>query len=283
VLECVVNISEGQRLAVVNDIAATAGDCVLDVHSDPWHNRSVLTLAGPGVEDAVRSVAAAAVRTLDIHKHAGAHPRLGVMDVVPFVPLESLARPGPDGSPAATDEELANAERARDRFAHFAGDELGVQCFLYGRDRSLPRVRQLAIKGLQPDTGPATPHPTAGASCVGARDVLVAYNLWLDPIAGATLADARRVAMQIRTTSVRTLAFDLGGRPQVSCNLVDPTVVGPEQAFDAVAALVPIERAELVGLIPAIVLRRIQPDRWHQLDLGPGRTIESRLEAAGIA
>jgi glutamate formiminotransferase len=283
VLECVVNISEGQRLEVVAEVAATAGDCLLDTHSDPWHNRSVLTLAGPHVEDAIRSVAVAAVRLLDFHAHTGAHPRLGVLDVVPFVPLESLGRLGADGSSAATADELGDAERARDAFARYAGYELGIPCYLYGRERSLPEVRRLAVRGLSSDTGPAVPHPTAGASCVGARDLLVAYNLWLDTAAGATLADATRVAQQVRTASLRTLAFDLGGRPQVSCNLIDPTVVGPEQAFDAVAALSPVEHAELVGLLPASALRRISKDRWPVLDLGAERTIESRLEAAGIA
>jgi glutamate formiminotransferase len=282
-LECVANISEGRRRDVVAEIAATAGNCLLDVHSDPWHNRSVLTLAGPVVEDAIRSVAVAAVRLLDIHAQAGVHPRLGVLDVVPFVPLASLARTAAGDSPAATAVELAGAERARDAFARYAGHELGIPCFLYGRERSLPEVRRLAALVLAPDTGPATPHPTAGSSCVGARDMLVAYNLWLDTTAGATLADARRVARQIRTASLRTMAFDVGGRPQVSCNLIDPTVVGPERAFDEVAALAPIERAELVGLIPASVLRRIPKDRWPELDLGEEQTIESRLETAGIA
>jgi glutamate formiminotransferase len=283
VLECVVNISEGRRLDVVAEIAGVAGNCLLDVHSDPWHNRTVLTLAGPEVEAAIRSVALAAVRLLDFHTHVGAHPRLGVLDVVPFVPLESLARRLADNSSAATAADLGDAERARDAFARYAGYELGIPCFLYGRERSLPEVRRLATQGLEPDTGPATPHPTAGSACVGARDLLVAFNLWLDTSEGASLADARRVARQIRTASLRTLAFDLDGSPQVSCNLTDPTVVGPERAFDAVEALAPIERAELVGLIPANVLRQIPEDRWPELDLSEEQTIESHLAAAGIA
>lgn len=271
-LECVINISEGTDAECVGEIAAAGAPCLLDVHSDPWHNRSVITLAGaaPPVEAAVRRVAELAVRELDIRSHAGAHPRLGVLDVVPFVDLAPAAQQGP-------------AVLARDRFARFAGDELELPCFLYGLERSLPEVRRWAFAPLEPDTGPWTPHPSAGACCVGVRPLLVAYNLWLDPERGATPEQARQLARQLRSPAVRSLGFDLDGRPQVSCNLIAPLEVGPSDVYNEVAALAPIERAELVGLVPAAVLDGIPPERWEELGLSPEATIESRLAAAGPA
>jgi glutamate formiminotransferase len=145
-------------------------------------------------------------------------------------------------------------------------------------------VRRRAFVDLAPDTGPPVAHPTAGATCVGARDVLVAYNLWLAPEAWAgrrgpnAVADvARSVAAAVRGPAVRALGLDVGGRAQVSTNLVDPLVVGPAQAYDAVAALAPVAGAELVGLVPAAVLETVPTGRWAELDLGPSRTIEGRL------
>jgi glutamate formiminotransferase / 5-formyltetrahydrofolate cyclo-ligase len=257
VFECVPNISEGLRTDVVAAIAATAGDSVLDVHSDADHNRSVVTLVG---EEASRHVARAAVERLDLRHHTGAHPRFGVVDVVPFVPLAG--------------ETTAGAEAARDRFLAWIADELGVPGFAYGRDRSLPDVRRRAFRDLVPDAGPPVPHPTAGAVAVGARDVLVAWNLWL---AEPDLTRARTVAAQVRGPHVRALGLRVGSRVQVSLNLIDPLVVGPVEAWDLVTALVPVARAELVGLAPAAVLDRVPPDRWAQLDLDPARTIEARL------
>jgi glutamate formiminotransferase / 5-formyltetrahydrofolate cyclo-ligase len=270
-LECVINISEGSNTDRVEQIATGGGPCLLDVHSDSWHNRSVITLAGGPhhLTAAVRRVAELAVRLLDIRSHVGAHPRLGVLDVVPFVDLA-------DGGTSA-------AVEARDAFARYAGDELGLPCFLYGAERPLPEVRKLAFAGLLPDTGPQTPHPTAGACCVGERPLLVAYNVWLDPAKGATVAGARALARSLRSADVRALGFDLGGTPQVSCNLIRPLDVGPAEVYDAVAAAAPIDHAELVGLAPAGVLEAVPKRRWPQLGLSPEATIEARLEAAGRA
>lgn len=265
VLACVVNISEGRDLGVVDAIAAAAGDHLLDAHHDPWHHRSVLTLAGPEVEDATRAVAVAAVDRLDIRAHEGVHPRLGVLDVVPFVPLANAR--------------LEEAVGARDRFARWLGAELGVPAFFYAPERSLPDVRRRAFVDLAPDAGPDVAHPTAGASCVGARGALVAYNLWL---AGADLATARAIAAAIRSSSVRALAFPVGDHVQVSCNLVDPERHTPDAVFDAVAARAPVARAELVGLLPRAVLERVPVPRWAALDLDPSKTIEARLEQAGL-
>lgn len=265
VLECVVNVSEGRDRAVLERLAAAAGPSLLDVHTDAHHHRSVLTLGGDGaaVERDVRALAVEAVASLDLRAHRGAHPRLGVLDVVPFVPLDG-GRLGP-------------AIAARGRFATWAAAELGLPCFLYGPERPLPEVRRRAFRDLAPDTGPPGPHPSAGATAVGARTWLVAYNLWLAP--GVTVAEAREVATALRGPAVRTLGLDLGGTAQVSCNLIDPLTVGPADVYDAVATRLPVDRAELVGLVPAAVLDAVAPDRWAGLDLDPARTIEARLTA----
>jgi glutamate formiminotransferase / 5-formyltetrahydrofolate cyclo-ligase len=261
VLECVVNVSEGRDPVVLEALSQAAGGLLLDLHSDAWHHRSVLTLGGPDAEQATRAVAATAVARIDISHHHGAHPRLGAADVVPFVPLQGST--------------LEDAIGARDRFAAWAGDELGVPCFLYGPERSLPEVRRQAFGELPPATGPSRPHPTAGAMCVGARGLLVAYNLWLSP--GAELATARAIASELRGPAVRALGFELAGHVQVSCNLIDPIEMGPEEVYDAVAARTAIARAELVGLIPEAVLARVPEGRFDELDLSPSRTIEARL------
>jgi glutamate formiminotransferase len=258
VLECVVNVSEGRRDPVIDDLrGAVAPEDLLDVHTCRHHNRSVFTLVG---EEAPRALARAAVEALDLGAHEGAHPRFGVVDVVPFVPLG-----------AAT---MADALDARDRFAGWAGDELGVPCFLYGPQRSLPDVRRGAFVALAPDEGPPEPHARGGAMAVGARPVLVAYNLWLvEP----DLDLARRLARAVRRPEVRALGLAVGDGVQVSMNLVDPLVVGPADVWDAVAAETPVAGAELVGLVPEAVLERTPTARWSQLGLRPEVTIEHRL------
>jgi glutamate formiminotransferase len=266
VLECVVNVSEGRDPAVIAALAAAGGRWLLDVHSDAHHHRSVLTLAGGGVEEAARAVAAEAVARLDLRTHDGVHPRLGVVDVVPFVPLEGST--------------MADAVAARDRFLAWAAADLGLPGFAYGPPpgRTLPEVRRSAFAELAPSAGPARPHPTAGAVCVGARPVLVAYNVWLAD--GVGVDEARRVAAAVRRPgAVRALGLDVGGRAQVSMNLVDPLGgAGPAEAFDAVRALVAVDGTELVGLVPAAVLEGVPRARWGELDLAPSRTIEARLE-----
>jgi glutamate formiminotransferase len=257
VLECVVNVSEGSDPAVVGAIADEAGVALVDTHADRHHNRAVLTLLGPEVEEAARAVAVEAVRRIDLRLHVGVHPRLGAVDVVPFVPLAGSS--------------MADAVAARDRFADWAAEELGVPCFLYGPERTLPDVRRHAFTGLAPDTGGPVAHPTAGAMCVGARPVLVAYNVWLAD--GAGVATARRIAREIRGPALRALGLDVGGRGQVSMNLVDPARLGPAEAYDLVAARAPVDRAELVGMVPAAVLAAVAPERWAALDLSPLRAL----------
>lgn len=261
-LECVVNVSEGRNQALLDRLAAACGVDLLDVHTDPHHNRSVFTLVGTL---APRALATLAVESIDLGHHDGVHPRLGAVDVVPFVAL---------------DGDRSHATAARDGFARWAGETLGLPCFLYGDGRSLPDVRRGAFRSFPPDTGPPQPHPTAGACAVGARDVLVAYNLWLP---GADLEAARTIAGEIRRPGVRALGLQVGPRTQVSTNLVNPNDVGPAEVYDDVAARAVqagtrVEGAELVGLIPRRVLEATPEDRWEQLDLSADRTIEWRLE-----
>jgi glutamate formiminotransferase len=170
----------------------------------------------------------------------------------------------------------------RDATARWIADSFNVPVFLYGpvsgNIRTLPEVRKLAFRTLGPDLGPQTASPTLGASAVGARGLLVAWNLWLQ---GVTLLEARAIARVVRRMEVRALAFQVGEQVQVSCNLVAPLIVGPSALFDLAASLLPeggtIARAELVGLAPMALLETEDPARWSQLDLSEERTIESRL------
>lgn len=271
-LECVINVSEGRDEAVLDGLRRVAGRCLLDLHHERHHNRAVLTLAGPDVETAARAIASLGVSTIDLSAHTGAHPRLGAVDVVPFVPL--------DGST------MEDALAARDRFASWTANELGVPCFLYGPERSLPEIRRAAFKSLAPDVGPAEPHPTAGATCVGARPVLIAYNVWLVP--GTDVTVAGEIAAAVRGPAVRALGLDLEGLAQVSMNLIDWPSVGPGDAYDAVATLASekgtrVSAAELVGLMPEAALAAIPEERWADLGLSRVQTIQACLRKAGFA
>jgi glutamate formiminotransferase / 5-formyltetrahydrofolate cyclo-ligase len=134
---------------------------------------------------------------------------------------------------------------------------------------------------LSPDVGPDHPHPTAGAVCVGARGVLVAYNLVVD----GPMAVADAVARAVRRPRLRTLAFVTAAGNQVSCNLTEPARLGPADAYELVASAAEergarVIGAELVGLLPAAVLARIPEARWASLGIGAGQTIEARLRHA---
>jgi glutamate formiminotransferase / 5-formyltetrahydrofolate cyclo-ligase len=275
VLECVINLSEGRDGALVGSISEAGAGHVLDVHMDADHNRSVLTLAGARTEEAALRVARRTVELIDIRDHAGAHPRMGALDVVPFVPLTER------GAPSTSEADFDVAVCARDRFARRLGEELAVPCFCYGPRRSLPEVRRRAFVDLPPDFGPAQPHPTAGSCAVGARTVLVAYNLWLET---SDVGIAREIASQVRTREVRALGLEVGAATQVSLNLIEPSSFGPEATYDAVSRLARsagtgITRAELVGLAPLAVVEAVTPARRDELDLSIERTIESRLES----
>jgi len=285
-------VSEGRDTEVISSIAAAAESLLLDLHSDRDHHRSVLTIGGPaeGVLEAARRVTTVALDKIDIQDHCGTHPRLGAVDVVPFVPLDSRGSPvtgsgadkadndaGSSGNPG-----LALALSARDQFAFWAGSELDLPCFLYGPERALPEIRRLAFKGLDPDFGPAAPHPSAGSCAVGAREALVAYNIWLRD---ADLGLARSIASELRGPQLRALGLAAGADAQVSFNLLRPDALGPQYVYDEVCRRLldsgnAVSRAELVGLIPLAVLEATPPSRWDELDIGPERTIEMRLARA---
>ena len=210
----------------------------------------------------MRDVTRAAVALIDIRRHSGVHPRLGAVDVVPFVP--------------SSDADMASAVAARDEFAAWAGEVLSLPVFLYEPERSLPDVRRAAFRELRPDFGPGSSHRTAGACCAGARPPLVAWNAWLGP---QEMAAARRIVRELRAglRGVKALAFDVDGFAQVSCNLVAPETTGPDHVYDFVNERSPVVRSELVGLIPAAALERVPRWRWELLDLAGDRTIEARL------
>lgn len=258
VLECVVNVSEGGDATVLAALTDSIAPFLLDVHSDADHNRSVFTLIG---EEAPRLLASRAMDLMNINDHSGVHPRLGVIDVVPFVPL--------------FDAHWSDAVRARNDFAQWAATELQVPCFLYGDERTLPDIRRTAWGSLMPDVGPSKPHHTAGAMCVGARQPLIAYNVWL---AGVDLTTTKAIASSVRSESIRTLGLQVGDFTQVSINLVSPEISNPADAFDAVRHHAEIHHCELVGLLPRDVLLTIPAVRWEELDLAEDRTIEWRLE-----
>lgn len=289
-LECVANVSEGRIETALAALTAACGEVLRDLHRDADHHRAVLTMAGPAtdVETAARRLATAAVTGLDLTGHEGSHPRFGVLDVVPFVPLEATAgrQGGTSGAVLTPPTSLAPAVTARDRFARWAAQELGLPCFLYGplpagTQRTLPEVRRAAFGDLVPDFGPPDPHPTAGACAVGARSFLVAYNLWLAD-APTALPAARAAAAGVRGPAVRALGLEVGEHVQVSCNLVDPFTVGPAAVHDRVAALVgaqgvDIDHCELVGLLPEAVFAAVPPRRRAVLGLDESATIEARL------
>ena len=256
-LECVINVSEGRNHAILESLAQSCAGDLLDIHSDPDHNRSVFTMVGV---DAPRALARAAVSALSLNDHSGVHPRIGVVDVVPFVPLVNST--------------MHDARIARDEFATWAASELDVPCFLYGAERTLPDIRKEAWTSLMPDVGSHAPHPTAGAMCVGVREPLVAYNLWLEDV---DLATTRRIAAAVRTANIRTLGLQVGTFTQVSVNLIQPMISGPNDVFSAVSQHATVHHAELVGLLPASVLATIPRDRWEDLDLSVEQTIEWRL------
>jgi glutamate formiminotransferase len=297
-VECVPNVSEGRRPEVVDEIvAAFAGAgpevLVLDTSSDPDHHRTVITLMGPGpalVEAAVAGARTCA-RLIDLNHHHGVHPRMGALDVLPFVPFgaETRLRGGDDPDVDCADL----AERAGRRIAA----EAGVPVYLYGAAArrpgwtALPAVRGRGFEALRaapppPDFGGPGLHPTAGAVAAGAREVLVAYNVEL---AGADLALARKIASAVRERdgglpAVRAMGVALPGRGlvQVSMNLLDWRVTPPAAAYAAVAALAEqagarVEASEIVGLVPVGALDGVDPASLRLRGPAPRLFLESRL------
>jgi glutamate formiminotransferase len=281
VFECVPNVSEGQDDRCISSLADAAGDVLLDVHADADHHRSVFTLASSDaavLDAAVRAFAARVAELVGLEHHAGAHPRFGVLDVVPFVAL--------DGTDAAREVALAMAHE----FGAWWAESFAVPVFFYdeaARDEcSLPDVRREAFRARTPDVGPPAPHPSLGATAVGARPPLIAVNCAL---VTADVAVAQRIARCVRERDgglpgVRALGLWLPtvGRAQVSMNLVDLPRTGLERACVEVRALAraagtEVADVELVGLVPAAELERCSAEflRWSGIDSSV--SIEARL------
>ncbi len=270
IIECVPNISEGRRSEVVDRAIAAirtiAGARLLDSSSDASHNRSVLTLAGDAgpLRDAVLALYEAVLPHIDLRSHRGEHPRLGAVDVVPFIPIEQATMA--DCVALAKETAAAIAER------------FGVPVFLYEEASDNPARRNLedirrgefeglaakmASPGWAPDFGPATPHPTAGASVVGARMPLIAYNINLST---DRLDVAKKIAAAIRYSSggyrfVKAMGVRLEERGivQVSMNLTNYEKTPIFRVFEAVrreAARygVGVLESEIVGLVPSAAL-----------------------------
>jgi len=261
------NFSEGRRQEVINSIAdairSTPGVNLLDVESNQDHNRSVISFVGePGpVKQAALAGSAKAVELIDLTKHKGEHPRMGAVDVVPFVPL----------SGATMDDCVTLAKDFGREFA----ERFHVPVFLYEEAASTPERRNLAdvrageFEGLRdkigrdpakkPDFGPEKIHPTAGATAVGAREILIAYNVNLGT---NDLAIAKKIAHQLRAKDgglayVKALGFELKERGivQVSMNMTDyhkSQLFKAEELVELFAERygVPVVGSEIVGLVP---------------------------------
>ncbi len=279
VLEAVVNVSEGRDARRIRAIGAAAGAALLDVHDDLDHHRSVFTVCAreaAATEAAVHRLVTVACEDLDLRDHAGVHPRLGVVDVVPFVAL-----------PPTPADVAVSAARA---FGAWLVRTFAVPVFLYGAaspgGHTLPEVRRDAFGSLSPDLGPDRPHPRYGATAVGARPPLVAVNVEL---ATDDLDLARTIARETRERDggllgVRALGLPLGSRGtvQVSMNLVDLAATGVERACEEVRERahlrdVDVARVELVGLMPAAELARCSARFRDRAGLDESLTIEGRV------
>ena len=288
IVECVPNFSAGRDRSVVEAIETAISSvtdlAVLDRTADPDHDRCVITFAGSPAavrEAAVRAVETAAAR-IDLTQQQGVHPRVGAADVIPFVPISGI-----------TLEECV-------ALAHAAGHEIWrrarVPVYFYEAAAlspsrvNLAQVRRGGFEALReqtasrpPDVGGPALHPTAGATIVGARRFLVAYNINL---ASADLALAQRLARTIRASSggfpavkALGLALESRGIVQVSINLTDYEQTGIDQVYAAVSSEAEVLGSELIGLIPRAALPQTNV-RWENFH--EGLILENRLVAAGL-
>jgi glutamate formiminotransferase len=295
-LEAVPNFSEGRDPATVRaivDVMTAAGADVLDWSADADHHRSVVTLVGPPavVENATVAAARVALERIDLNRHQGVHPRVGALDVLPFVPVAG----------ATLAEARASARRVGQRLA----EELGIPVYFYGAaseppGRPLSALRRGGFETLRtawppdraPDIAPAAwphagAHPTAGVTCVGARPVLLAWNVFVSGIDDTT---ARRIAREIRESSggflgVRALALRLksSDRLQISMNLENVDVTAPMDVFVRIEALVQenggmVTETEIIGMLPDALVWGAAAQR---LKLGP--ETQTRLLSAALA
>ena len=270
IIECIPNVSEGRRPEVVEAIAAAIravpGVRLLDHSSDASHNRSVFTMAGDAgpIKTAVLAMYERAVTAIDLRAHKGEHPRLGAVDVVPFVPIEGVTME-------------ACVDLAKDVGAEVAS-RFGVPVYLYEEATANPARKNLedirrgefeglaakmASSGWAPDFGPAAPHASAGASVIGARMPLIAYNINLNT---DRLDVAKKIAAAIRHSSggfryVKAAGFKLEDRGivQVSMNLTNYEKTPIFRVFETVKREaerygVAVLESEIVGLVPSAAL-----------------------------
>jgi len=282
-IECVPNFSEGRDRAVIaaigQSVRRVAGALLLDSTSDVDHNRSVLTFAGE--PDAVAKAAVAAVGTavarIDLTAHHGVHPRLGVADVVPFVPIEGATLDDCAAIAHATGERIWNELRVPVYFYEAAAKR--PEC------ARLENIRKKAIAGLAPDIGDA-PHPTAGCCVIGAREFLVAWNIILD---SDDIGAARAIAAKIRESggglpAVKALGLALPsrGQVQISINLTDFRRTPLHMVFDEVvrqciARSIRVEGSELIGMIPQAALYATAGHDLRWLNMRAELVLEGRL------
>ncbi len=295
ILECVPNVSEGRDQAVIHAIAravqGVAGVHLADIHADPDHHRSVFTFLGlpEGVETAALALAEAALERIDMRTRQGVHPRLGAVDVVPFVPLGETS--------------MADAVSVARRVGRTIAENFDLPVYFYGEAamrperRELPEIRRGEYEGLSaklsepawtPDAGPATFNPQSGAVAVGARKLLVAFNVWLD---GNDLDAAQAIARAIRQSSggllgVQAIGVRLPTRGivQVAINLVDYRRTSLRDVLEAVrreakAKGARVARGELVGLLPREALGGTDLKALG-LDLKPEQILEAHLPKA---
>jgi glutamate formiminotransferase len=291
-VECPLNFSDGQHKDVIDAMSAAArrpGVQVLDMSSDPDHNRSVITFVGEpaAMQDAVVAIVSRARDLIDLRRHRGAHPRIGAVDVAPFVPVSGVSMDDCVKMARATGERI--------------GRELQIPVFLYEQAASAPHRRNLAdvrqgeFENLatkmqdplwKPDFGPDKPHPSAGAVVVGARTYLIAYNVYLGT-KDARIAKSIARALRARDgglSNVKALGMFIKERDmaQVSMNLVDPFRTPIYRVMEAVrieAARygVPVVESELIGLLPLESL--VETARYYlQLhNLRAEHVLENRL------
>ena len=290
VLEAVPNVSEGRDASVIAAIgeAFASGAVLLDTHSDPDHHRSVFTLVADdgAVVNALLAGVARAIAAVDLQEHSGVHPRVGVADVVPIVPLER------EQMPAAREAALELSRRI--------GSELGLPVFRYGeigeglrpayfRTGGLSAlVLRLEASELVPDDGPAEVDPRSGVVLVGARQALVAYNLDLGT---DDLAVAHAVARAVRETSggmpgVQAIGLELpvAGRVQVSMNVVDVDLAPLHEVVlrvreEAGRRGADVVSGELVGLVPERVVRAAEAAGIELPGVDESRVLENVLRS----
>ena len=292
-IECVPNISEGRRLDVISGLAETLravpGLRVLDVQSDATHNRSVFTLAGTaaGLTAGIPKLVEGAIAAIDLRTHKGEHPRLGAVDVVPFIPIDGVTMP----------ECVALART----IAAGVATRFGLPVYLYEDASSDPArknledIRRGEFEGLAakmaqpawaPDFGPAAPHASAGASVIGARMPLIAYNINL---ATNRLDVAKKIAAAIRMSSgglrfVKAMGIPLEDRGivQVSMNLTNYEKTPMYRVFDLVKREaerygVQVLESEIVGLVPSAALTQTA-EYFLRLDgFSSGQILEKKL------